>query len=161
MITSTPRFRRAAMLAGTSLLLSGALFAPSASAAVGSCDGLPVEYTVPSGGALFQDPDGSASTVIEGTNGTDWIQGLGGNDTICGLGGNDVLQGGQGDDFLDGGPDNDEMHGGENTDTLYGGGGANDVACGAGGGDFADGGADFPDDDTLLPNHRCEVFVNF
>jgi Ca2+-binding RTX toxin-like protein len=187
MTTTTRRLRRAAVLAGVSLVFSGALFTSPASA-LPTCNGLPVDYFVPAGGALFLDPGGNGGNVILGTPGPDLIDGLGGDDIICGREEDDTINGGTGednllgnngddtldgdgdDDFLQGGPDvdfvdgdtgDDILHGGSETDTIYGRAGANQVACGTGGGDFADGGAEAGAEDDILLDASCEFTVGF
>jgi Ca2+-binding RTX toxin-like protein len=186
MTTTTRRLRRAAVLAGVSLVCSGALFTSPASA-LPTCDGLTVDYTVPAGGALFLDPGGNSGSVILGTSGVDVIDGLGGDDTICGReggdtinggigedhllgndgadtldgdGDDDVLQGGKGADAIDGDTGDDIIHGGDGGDSILGHAGANQVACGDGN-DFADGGVDPGAEDDVLLDALCDFNVNF
>ena len=82
-----------------------------------------------------------ASSLADGTAGSDSLRGdalantlsgLGGDDVIRGLGGADTLGGGDGADLVDGGDGNDLLSGGNANDILIGGRGSDALDGGAG-----------------------------
>jgi hemolysin type calcium-binding protein len=147
-IMITLNYRRAAtsLAVVASVVLSGGLASPQASAApddnnpipdpemcflqvpgaenrcVPACDGQAPTIAVPPGGGSFY-PDAGLPQVIIGTNGDDRIFAAGDDDIICGLGGIDTIWGGGGEDRIFGGDDPDQIYGDEDDDFLVGGAG--------------------------------------
>ena len=58
-INNSDRVRRTAVLAGSALALAERDVRPAGVGRPPTCDGLPIDYQVPAGGALFVDPGGA------------------------------------------------------------------------------------------------------
>jgi Ca2+-binding RTX toxin-like protein len=154
--TTIRRLRRAAVLTGAALVLSGSALAPTAFADPSIVSGDPVPYNP------WRDCFGSAYLPVTFINGAQVTAGTfgviyarPGVAITSGTSGDDVIIGTSGDDFINGYGGDDRICGGSGADTLIGGvigteGSDVDHIDGEDGRDIVEGG---PDNDELHGGH--------